>query len=48
MGAWVAALFSYGLALKPRLTRFLASVFCVEAISDYLNIGYDSLKKLKQ
>ncbi len=45
MGAWVASLFSYGLVLKPRLTRLLGTMFTVEAISDYLQLAYEAAKK---
>jgi hypothetical protein len=46
MGAWVASFFSYGLALKPRVTRFLASMFAVETVSDNLHILYEAAKRL--
>ena len=47
MGAWVAAFFSYGLALAPRATRFIASLFAIEALSDNLNHLYEAAKKLQ-
>ncbi len=44
----MAATLTYGLALTPRLTRLLASVFTVETVADYLHIAYDAAKKLEQ
>jgi hypothetical protein len=41
----VAAMFSYGFALNPRMAHFIASVFSVEAISDLLHLGYQALKQ---
>lgn len=43
LGLWVAALFSYGLVLAPRITRLAASIFVVDAISDTLNLIYDAV-----
>jgi hypothetical protein len=37
---WVAAAFAAGLVGAPRLTRLLALVFTVHAISDFLQIAY--------
>jgi hypothetical protein len=45
MGAWVASFFSYGFALAPRATRFLASVFAIETVADNLHLDYESAKK---
>lgn len=43
LGLWVAALFAYGLVLAPRVTRLAASIFVVDAISDTLNLIYDTV-----
>jgi Protein of unknown function (DUF1360) len=40
LGMWVGSAFLYGLALAPRVTRFVASVFTVHALADFLQIGY--------
>jgi hypothetical protein len=37
---WVAAAFVYGLAISPRATRLIASIFAVKAVSDGLQIAY--------
>ncbi|MCW2987159.1 MAG: hypothetical protein JWM24_97 [Solirubrobacterales bacterium] len=37
---WVVAVFSVGLLLAPRMTRFLAAVFTALTISDFLQIAY--------
>lgn len=37
---WVAAAFVAGLVAAPRLTRLLALVFTVHAISDFLQVAY--------
>jgi hypothetical protein len=39
---WVAAFFSYGYVLAPRLTRLVATIFAIDAISDNLNLVYDA------
>lgn len=46
MGAWVAAFFSYGFAFAPKAARFIASIFAIETISDYLNHDYEATKSL--
>lgn len=40
LGMWVTAFFSYGLVLSPRITRFVASIFSILAISDFLHQTY--------
>ncbi len=40
LGMWVTAFFSYGLVLAPRVTRFLASIFAILAISDFTHQSY--------
>lgn len=44
-GAWTAAGFTYSFSLFPRFTRFVASLFAVETIQDYLQVAYEKLKK---
>jgi len=40
LGTWVAALFAYGLALSPPLTRFVATIFAMHALADFLQLAY--------
>jgi hypothetical protein len=37
---WVGSALLYGFALAPRITRFVASVFTVHAVADFLQIAY--------
>jgi hypothetical protein len=37
---WVASAVLYGLALAPRITRFVCSVFAAHAGADFLQIAY--------
>ena len=48
LGQWIAAFFAYGLVLAPTLTRFVASVFAVVTISDFLHQAYMAAKKIAQ
>jgi hypothetical protein len=45
-GLWVAAFFAYGLVLMPRVTRLIATIFTIDAISDVLNLLYDTAANL--
>jgi hypothetical protein len=45
MGGWIASLFTLGYALKPRVTRLVAGIFAVQAISDTLHLAYEALCK---
>ncbi len=45
LGLWVAAFFTYGLVLVPRITRVAASIFTVLALSDHLHQTYKALTK---
>ncbi len=45
LGLWVAAFFTYGLVLVPRLTRLAASIFTILALSDHLHQSYKALTK---
>ena len=44
VGHWVAAFFAYGLVLAPSVTRFVASIFAILAVSDYLHQAYMKIK----
>jgi hypothetical protein len=45
LGPWVAAFFAYWLVLAPALTRFVASVFAVVTVSDFLHQAYTAAKE---
>ena len=45
MGAWISAGMTYGLTFAPRATRLIGTLFAVNAISDWLNAGYDAAQK---
>lgn len=45
LGLWVAAIFTYGLVLVPRVTRLAASIFTILALSDHLLQSYKALTK---
>jgi hypothetical protein len=40
LGMWVGSGLLYGFALAPRLTRFVAAVFTVHTLADFLQIAY--------
>ena len=40
LGVWVGSGLLYGFALAPRVTRFVASVFTVHTLADFLQIAY--------
>lgn len=40
LGMWVTAFFSYGLVLLPRTTRFIAGMFSILTVSDFLHQTY--------
>lgn len=40
LGMWVTAFFSYGLVLVPRTTRFVAGMFSILTVSDFLHQTY--------
>jgi hypothetical protein len=42
LSLWIAAFFSYGRVISPRVTRLVASIFVIDAISDNLNLLYDA------
>ncbi len=43
LGLWLAAFFTYGLVLVPRITRLAASIFTILALSDHLHQTYKAL-----
>jgi hypothetical protein len=40
LAQWVAACFALGLVAAPRPTRFLASIYAAETVSDFLQVAY--------
>lgn len=40
LGMWVGSGLLYGFALAPRITRFVAAVFTVHTLADFLQIAY--------
>lgn len=42
LGAWVSALMAYGLILSPPVTRLIASIFAMQVINDFMQLGYTS------
>jgi hypothetical protein len=51
LGTWIAALLAYGLVLSPPVTRLVAAILSIRAVSDFLQLGYaaacHSVKKLE-
>jgi hypothetical protein len=45
LGMWVAAFFTYGLVLVPRVTRLFATILTILTVSDYLHQTYKALVK---
>ena len=45
VGQWVASFFTYGLIFAPAVTRLVASIFAVVALSDHLHQAYKALMK---
>ena len=43
LGMWVAAFFTYGLILVPRVTRLFATILTILTVSDYLHQAYKAL-----
>jgi len=48
VGQWIAAFFAYGLVLAPALTRFVAAIFAILTVSDYLHQAYMAIMKKAQ
>ena len=45
VGQWVASFFTYGLVFAPAVTRLVASIFAIVALSDHLHQTYKALMK---
>ena len=45
IGQWVASFFTYGLVFAPAVTRLVASIFAIVALSDHLHQNYKALMK---
>ena len=45
VGQWVASFFTYGLVFAPAVTRLVASIFAIVALSDHLHQIYKVLMK---
>jgi len=43
VGQWVASFFTYGLVFAPAITRLVASIFAIVALSDHLHQTYKAL-----
>ena len=43
VGQWVASFFTYGLVFAPAVTRLVASIFAIVALSDHLHQTYKAL-----
>jgi hypothetical protein len=48
MGPWVATALVYGFRKRPRLTRLVAGIFTVTAMSDFLNHALGAVQKLEE
>ena len=40
VGHWIGAFFAYELVLAPAFTRFVAAIFAILTVSDYLHQAY--------
>ena len=45
LGMWVAAFFTYGLILAPRVARLVATILTILTVSDHLHQTYKALLK---
>ena len=45
VGQWIASFFAYGLVFAPAVTRLVASIFAIVALSDHLHQSYKALMK---
>jgi hypothetical protein len=45
LSQWVAAAFACGLVAAPRTTRFVASIYAAETVSDFLQQAYIAVEK---
>jgi hypothetical protein len=48
LGTWLASFFTYGLVLFPAVTRLVASIFAIVAVSDHLHQTYKALTLTKR
>ena len=48
IGMWIASGFVYGFALRPRMTRMVASIFAVSSIADFAQHCYVKAKELNE
>jgi hypothetical protein len=48
MGPWVATALVYGFSKRPRLTRLVAGIFTVTAMSDFLHHTLGAVQKLEE
>jgi hypothetical protein len=48
MGPWVATALAYGFSKRTRLTRLVAGIFTVTAMSDFLNHALGAVQKLEE
>jgi hypothetical protein len=46
--SWFAAFFAYRLVLAPAVTRFVASIFAILTVSDYLHQVYTAIMNQAQ
>ena len=44
LGQWIAAFLAYGLVFAPALTRFVASIFAMLTLSDFLHQAYMKIR----
>jgi hypothetical protein len=45
VGQWVATGFVFGLALRPRATRLVASLFAALTVADFLQLAYSAAER---
>jgi hypothetical protein len=44
LAQWIASVLTFGLVVRPRETRLIASVFTAVSAADFLQFGYDALQ----
>ena len=45
---WIAALFNYGLVLRPSVTRLVGSIFSTIALADFLHLLYAAAEQVQR
>ena len=45
LSQWIGAFLGYGLVFAPRVTRFVAGLFAVFTVADFVQYGYDITKQ---